>query len=354
MAVFFIELPPHLLIISTLNNQKRSEILIILIDANNLAFRADQTSDLTTKSGKRVGAIYGTLRMIKSYITPTEGAYHNKIIDAAIDEQFIDPDFPYVYKVACAWDGGKSEFRKSLYPDYKGQRERKRLLETEEDKQKYKAFVEQMRVIDDNLPLFGVHSIKVHHFEADDIIYFLSQHVTKNDDQFVIIVSTDKDMLQLVNSHIAVWSPYKEVLYTKENFEKLVGLKKSSFIDYRVLVGDTSDNIKGIKGIGEKTAKQLIGQYKNIDNMLADRKHLIKKVRTAHIFEEQDKIKINRQLMDMQNIPLKKPFKEKVMDNFYNRLNFNGPAVKKLFYKYQFTSLLSDFLQWSIPFRGLE
>lgn len=324
--------------------------MILIIDANNLAFRADQTSDLTAKSGRRIGAIYGTVRMIKSYLTASETIGHQSILSSVWEQQFIKRDDPYFRKVICAWDGGKSAFRKALYPDYKGQRERKRLLESDEEKQHYIDFVNQMRIIDNFLPDFGVHSIKVRHYEADDIIYYLVSHTIEP----IVIVSTDKDMLQLVNSHVAVWSPFKSILYTKNNFKDEVGLRRSSFIDYRVLVGDSSDNIKGIKGIGEKTAKQLIGQYKTIDNMLQDRKHLIKKVRTAHLFDQLDRIELNKKLMDMRNIPFNDSFTDEVKEKYFDDVMFDSSKVKRLFMTYQFTSLLSNFIEWSVPFRGLE
>ncbi len=324
--------------------------MILLIDANNLAFRADQTSDLTTKSGKRVGAIYGTLRMIKSYLTQTDSKHRNDILESVWENEFVKTDEPYFRKAICAWDGGKSAFRKKLYPDYKGQRERRRVAQSDEEKNKYESFVEQMKVIDEMLPNFGVHSIKVRHYEADDIIYYISTSIKEP----AVIVSTDKDMLQLVNSHIAVWSPYKKILYTKANFKEKTGISKSSFIDYRVLIGDSSDNIKGVKGIGEKTARQLIGQYKNIDNIFSDRQHLIKKVRTARIFDEADKIDLNKQLMDMNNIPIDESFKEEVKNKYFDTIGFESKFVKKVFMKYRFTSLLSDFIEWSRPFRGLE
>lgn len=323
--------------------------LILLIDANNLAFRADQTSNLTTKAGIRIGAIYGTLRMIKSYITQTSMSYRNDLMEAIWESQFVHSDNPSFSQVICAWDGGKSQFRKDIYADYKGQRERKRAAQSEEQKQQYEDFVHQMQEIDDLLPLLGVHSIKIRHYEADDVICYICKK-SKNQ---IVIVSTDKDMLQLVNSHVAVWSPYKKELYTQNNFKKLTGLEKSSFIDYRVLVGDSSDNIKGIKGIGEKTAKQLIGQYKTLDRILDDRKHLIKKVRTARIFDQLETIQLNKQLMDMNNIPFDQGFRENLMKCYENVTDFDSYKIKKLFANYQFTSLLSNFINWSEPFKDL-
>lgn len=323
--------------------------MILLLDGNNLCYRADQTHQLTTKQGERVGAIYGTINMIHSYLKPSGGGYNNYIYDA-LEEIGVEENFT---RVVMAFDGGKSKWRKSFYSEYKAQRDRNRAQKTPEEKAARDAFLGQMNTLHEELPNFGVKSLKLRDWEADDLIYT----VTKlSRGERVIVVSTDKDMLQLVSDTVYVWRPSKDKdgkLYTPENFEKLTGVAKESYLDYRLLVGDSSDNIPGITGIGEKTAASLMKEYKSIEGMIPYRALLMKSKVKQRIFTNADILDRNDALMNMERIPMEsvEPY---VKAELVTTESFDEKAVKTFLMKKQFVSILKNMLQLSQAFKQLS
>jgi DNA polymerase I len=313
--------------------------LILILDANNLAYRADQTQHLTTKQGEKVGAVYGVLQMIQSYLKPTGGGYKNIIQDAVKEQTGIEENFS---RIVCAWDGGKSKWRTSFYPDYKAQRQKNRDKKTDEEKADREAFINQMNLLHEILPDFGIKSLKKMGWEADDIIYTLTQVIT---DEKCIIVSTDQDMLQLVSDNVYVWSPFKELLFTPENFKELTGVAKESYLDYRILVGDSSDNIPGINGIGEKKGIGLMTKYKSIKGMIPHRVELSKSKVYVRIFENPDILDRNDALMNMERIPMDVlvPYVSSAME--FDE-EYDSKKVKQFLMKRQFVSILKVLGQW--------
>lgn len=324
----------------------RSNLRLIL-DANNLAYRGNVTNKLTTKQGEQVGAIYGTLQMIQSYLKPTSGRFTNRIYKALEQEGIHGKVFTRV--IAC-WDHGKSQYRKELYPEYKAQREKKRREKTEEEKEDYMEFIRQMNELHDFLPNLGVISLKSKGWEADDLIYVAT---TQNTEDITVIVTTDRDMLQLVDEKVFVWSPFKEKLITPANFVQETGVSKESYLDFRALVGDSSDNIKGVPGIGEKTAKSLILRYGNMDGILKGQTELRKSVRTARIFENLDVIDRNKMLMDLEKAPTDE-IEPYVKTALSMNVSVNDKVVKNFFISKQFISLLTSYLGWIQPFKKLK
>lgn len=317
----------------------------LVLDSNNLCFRANKLQGLTTKQGEPVGAIYGTLNMIQSYLKPSEGGFKNVILDT-LKEEGIEETFTEV--IAC-WDYGKSEYRTQLYDDYKGQRVKQKLKKTPEEQEEYQAFLQQMNTLHKVLPSFGVKSLKKKGWEADDLIYT----ATKLTDEFCIIVSTDRDMLQMVSDRIYVFSPFKEELYTPENFQEKTGVPKEAYLDFRALVGDSSDNIKGVNGIGEKTAQKLINQFKSLDGIKENRQILIQKKRTAEIFKSLDILERNEKLMDLTKVPTDE-IEAYVKTTMSIDAEFEESEVKDFLKEKQFVSFLSKFLPWSKPFKQLN
>lgn len=317
----------------------------LLVDGCNLAFRANKTKHLTTKQGERVGAIFGTLQMLQSYIKPTQPKFKNKIYEA-LKEIGIEETFS---RVIVAWDYGASNFRKAIYPDYKGQRKKKRDNYSEEQKQEYKDLMRQMDELYEFLPSLGVHSIRKKGWEADDLLYVAS----RIDDDICVIVSTDRDLLQAVDERTFIWSPTKEELITPYNFLEKVGVPKTFYMDYRVLVGDPSDNIDGIPGIGDKTAKSLVAKYGGIPNMLRNRETLMKSARTRKIFENLHIIDRNKDIMCLSLIPISEvePF---IKEELAKTIKINDERVKEFFIRKQFASMLRDYIGWTQPFRTLS
>lgn len=320
----------------------------LLIDGNNLAFRANATTDLTTKQGERVSAIYGTLQMIQSYLKPSEGKYANKLLDSL---RIVKGDDELLFNdVLCAWDAGRSKQRMELYPEYKGSRDAKKATQSEEDKAAYKQFIDQMDQLHAALPKFGVRSLKIHKWEGDDLVYVVTQMAQ---DDVNVIVSTDKDMLQMVSEKTYIWSPFKEVLVTPKNFTSVVGVPQNQYMTYRIMVGDTSDNIPGVHGIGDIKAKKLLSQYGDLNGIKAARADLMKSKVTSRIFDNGCALlERNDKLMNLSNVRYDDIIEE-VNDVLNRETKFDAKEVKNFLATKQFVKIMSDFLMWSLMFRML-
>lgn len=331
----------------------------LVIDANNLSYRAHSTQQLTTKSGEPVGAIYGTLQMLQSYLKKSEGKWKNKLFEQL--SETLKGETPNITDVVMCWDGGKSKWRKAYYPEYKAHREAKRAEKTPEEREAYSALLSQMETLHENLPLLGVRSLKYKGWEGDDLIFAVRDLTPK--DEICIIVSTDKDMLQLVDEKTFVWSPFKEILVTPENFFAFTGVSKPSYLTYRVLVGDSSDNIPGIKGIGDKKAKDLIIKYGNIEGIRVNRDSLMKSKVTSRIFDEHHIIDRNVKLMDMRHIPVmgftigdvvEDGITQRVSKDLDEKLEFQSGLFKMFLMSKQFVSIISGYATWTQPFAELN
>lgn len=204
---------------------------LYLVDVSNMFFRAFYAiRHLSNSKGVPTNAVYGFLNMS---------------LKLRREEK---PDY-----VAFCHDTKEPSFRKNLYEQYKANR-----TEMPED------LVPQLEYIDQIPELLGFAQFKKPGFEADDLIGALAKF-GQNNDLDVTIVSGDKDFSQLVNEHVRIYDTMKEFSFTPEEVEKKYGVKPSQFIDYLSLVGDTSDNIPGVKGIGPKGAQKLISEFGTLE-----------------------------------------------------------------------------------------
>ena len=219
---------------------------VILVDGNNLMFRSFYAtlysgSVMTNKEGFPTNALYGFVNMM------------HKIIDEEKPEYIM-----------VAFDIGKT-FRHEKYDYYKGKRD-----ETPDDLKK------QFPVAKKILNAMGIKYFELAGYEADDIIGTFAKKVDENDDFIATIISSDKDLLQLISDDVEVklLKPKDYIRMNKQVFFDTYGLEPIKMIDLKSLMGDASDNIPGVKGIGEKTAIKLLqeyhsldGVYENIDNI---------------------------------------------------------------------------------------
>lgn len=211
---------------------------LIMIDGNNLLFRsyyATAYSGNFMKNSKKfpTNAIYGLVNMI------------NKILD---EEK---PNY-----VIVAFDRGKT-FRHEKYTDYKGGR-----IETPDELKK------QFPVAKEVISAMGLKWYDIDNYEADDIIGTFSTYCD-NENIKGTIISSDKDLLQLINEDVDVklLKSGDSIRYNEETFERDYGIKPINIIDLKALMGDSSDNIPGVKGIGEKGALKLLQEYKTLDGI---------------------------------------------------------------------------------------
>lgn len=161
--------------------------------------------------------------------------------------------------VVCLWDMGSKTFRTELFDQYKGDRP----PPPEE-------LVPQFHIVREVVDAFDIPNIGIENYEADDCIGTIAKQYKH--DYEVTVLSGDHDLLQLVDDHVQVAIMKKGIgnyeLYTKENFYEKVGLHAEQIIDFKGLMGDSSDNYPGVKGIGEKTALKLMREYETVENLL--------------------------------------------------------------------------------------
>ena len=212
---------------------------VILVDGNNLMFRSFYAtlysgSVMTNKEGFPTNALYGFVNMMNKIVTEEKPEY-----------------------IMVAFDIGKT-FRHEKYDYYKGKRD-----ETPDDLKK------QFPIAKKILTAMGIKYFELAGYEADDIIGTFAKKVDENDDFIATIISSDKDLLQLISDAVEVklLKPKDYIRMNKQVFFDTYGLEPIKMIDLKSLMGDASDNIPGVKGIGEKTAIKLLQQYGSLNGV---------------------------------------------------------------------------------------
>jgi len=207
---------------------------LLLIDGNSLANRAYYALPfLSNEEGRPSGAVFGFANLIIKFIESEK------------------PDY-----VVVAFDHARKTFRNEIYSAYKMQR-----------KPAPEELIIQFPVIKEMLNAMGIKYFEQEGIEADDIIGTVSKKFQGQ----TVILSGDRDLFQLIDDKINVWFTKKgvsEVEKVDENrLQELMGIKPYQIIELKALMGDQSDNIPGVKGVGEKTAYSLLGQFESIDNL---------------------------------------------------------------------------------------
>jgi len=212
--------------------------MITLIDGNSLVFRAyyGVHSNLTRSDGMPVGAVYGFFNMVLPILAK-----------AKENDSFV-----------CVFDASRISFRQDIYPQYKANRS-----ETPAD------LITQSELIRIGLHAMGVSVLCIPGVEADDVIATIAtQHC--NNDGGTRIITSDKDLMQLVSDCVFLYDGMKEKeIHEAEVMEKFA-VKPTQVIDVQSLMGDSSDNVPGVPGIGPKKAAELINEFGNLDNLYAN------------------------------------------------------------------------------------
>ena len=282
---------------------------IVLVDGNNLLFRsyyatAYSGNIMRNKDGFPTNGVYGFVNMI------------NKII---AEEK---PEYMMV-----AFDIGKT-FRHEKYADYKGGRNA-----TPED------LKIQFPVAKKILTAMGIKYLECDGYEADDIIGTISMWCEKDDDYEALIVSSDKDLLQLISDETTVkLLKTKDYIWMdKKTFIDTYGFDPIHMIDLKALMGDSSDNIPGVKGIGEKGAIKLVSEYQTLDNIY-DNINNIKGATQTKLIEGHEDAYYSKDLVTIyRNVPLDITFNDLVykkehtneLINIYNDLGFYSLLKKE-------------------------
>ena len=277
---------------------------IILLDGNSLSYRAFYAMPaLQNKSGLYTNSVYGFTLMLERML------------------EDIKPKYALV-----AFDKGKQTFRHKTYQDYKGTRDK-----TPSE------LVEQFGYVRELLDSYGIKYEEHFDYEADDIIGSYAKLAEKAGLE-VIIISGDKDLTQLASDNITIYYTRRGVTevdhYTPEFINEKYGLSPEQIIDMKGLMGDKSDNIPGIAGIGEKTAIRLLAEYKTVENVLDNIDNISGKKLKERLAEGKEDALLSKELATI--------FTEVPVENKLEDLTFseNRSKKKELFEKLEFVSFL--------------
>lgn len=222
--------------------------------------------------------------------------------------------------ILVAFESKEKTFRHRIYSEYKA----KRLAPPEE-------LLHQIPQIQEFLKLRGIESAAVSGFEADDVIAALSRSKQLKHHQ-VLIFSADKDLFQLVRDNVYIYHPRLKKRLDAECIKETFGVLPDQIVDYLSLAGDSSDNIPGVPGIGEKTAKKLIETYGSLEQIMNNIDNLEGKTKEK-IRSGLDLLRTSRQLVDLSDIPdlsaeisigRFEPRTDAKLISFYQRLSFNS------------------------------
>ncbi|MFA6142820.1 MAG: DNA polymerase I [Candidatus Omnitrophota bacterium] len=281
-----------------------SKTRLFLIDGNSFCYRAYYAvRPLSNSKGQPTNAIYGFLTML------------NKIVKEN------KPDM-----LAVAFDMKAPTFRHKKYEEYKAHRK-----PMPDDLVSQISYIKRL-VEANNVPIYELEG-----YEADDVLATIAKKAEVRDIE-TFIVTGDKDALQLVNSHIKVMSTHKEgLVYDAKAVEEAYGVTPEHMIDIMGLMGDATDNIPGVKGIGEKTAVELIGEFGTLENLYKNVDKVKSESRRKMLEENKDIAVMSKELAVLDaNVPIKIDFKE---------LELKAPDDTELFELYkelEFKSLLKE------------
>lgn len=284
----------------------------ILVDGFGLIFRAFYAfirSPLKNSKGEPTSAIYGFCRMLFRVLKD-----HN-------------PDY-----LVIAWESKEETKRHKMYPDYKANRD-----EPPDDLR-----IQIPRIID-LMEKFGFKGISVEGYEADDIIASFASHYKEKEELDVLILSGDKDLMQLFGENIKGLVPQKGIsdilLYSPDEVKEKIGVLPEQITDYIGLVGDSSDNIPGVKGVGQKTAVSLLKDYKSIEELYDHLDQISSK-------SVQKKLKENKENAFLSK-KLAKLYKDIDLEYNLNKYQFNQVDIHSslpLLKQWEMQSLLDEFL----------
>ena len=279
---------------------------IVLVDGNNLIFRSYFATAYTgnvmkNSKGFPTNALYGFINMI------------NKIVE---EEK---PEY-----MAVAFDIGKN-FRKEKYDFYKEGRNK-----TPQE------LIDQMPVARDILKAMGIKYFELEPYEADDIIGTISKMTEEDPDAYTLIVSSDKDLLQLVSdeTEMKLLKQKDYIRYVRSSFKEEYGIEPIRIIDLKGLSGDPSDNIPGVQGVGDKTALKLLQDYESVEGIY---EHIddIKGKLQEKLINDKDNAFMSKEIATIyRDVPL---------NTNYDEMKYVGPnnsELEKIYTELEFYSLL--------------
>ena len=277
----------------------------MLIDGNSIAYRAFFALPLLhNEKGIHTNAIYGFTMMLMKIIEEEKPTH-----------------------MLVAFDAGKTTFRHELYTEYKGGRQK-----TPPE------LSEQFPFLRELLDAYNIRTYELENYEADDIIGTLATQAEKEGFR-VVIISGDRDLTQLTSDRIHVHVTKKGITdmerYTPQHVHEKYGLTPAQIVDLKGLMGDASDHIPGVPGIGEKTALKLLKEYGTVENVLASIEHLSGKKLKENLQTYREQALLSKQLATIhRDVPLTLSLDELAWESY------DSERVAALFQELGFISLM--------------
>lgn len=273
-------------------NARELEIIrnepLYLIDGSSFIFRAYHAlPPLTNPDGVPVNAVLGFTNMLTKLLNDHQA--HN---------------------VAVIFDAARENYRNEIYADYKANRS-----ETPED------LIPQFPLIREAVQAFNLPCIELEGYEADDLIATYAKQASEAG-QEVIIVSSDKDLMQLINDKVSMFDAMKNKTIGRDEVIEKFGLGPEFVIDIQALAGDSVDNVPGVPGIGVKTAAQLLEEFGDLETLLENAHTIKQNKRRENLIEFAEEARLSKKLVRLEDeVPVPLPLDE---------LHINSPDPEKL------------------------
>ena len=282
-----------------------------LIDGSGYIFRAYYAlPPLTRKSdGLPTGAVSGFCSMLYKLLEDTKSA----------DNEDKPTHFAVVF------DAARKNFRNDIYVDYKANRG-----EAPED------LIPQFEYFRKSVEAFNLPSIEMLNYEADDLIATYTDQILKKGAK-VTIVSSDKDFMQLFKKNVRIFDPIKNKILNLDDVKNKFGVEPNMVIDVQALVGDPSDNVPGVPGIGVKTAAELINHYKTLENLLNKVEEIKQNKKRESIILNKEKAILSKKLVTLKHdVPVKNTLES------FRLKNINKEKLYSFLREMEFNRLLSN------------
>ncbi len=293
---------------------------LIIVDVSNFIFRAFfAIRPMNAPDGTPTNAVYGMLSMLQKLLSEHRPTH-----------------------IFLARDTKGGSFRNTLYEEYKANRS-----------EPPEALIPQFALIDELIQKMGLPTFSHENFEADDII---GSAAIQWKDQFdeVLIASGDKDLMQFVGGNVRLLDTMKDKIYKPEDVEEKMGVKPSQIVDYLSIVGDSSDNIPGMKGIGAKGASDLLKEWNTLENIIQNKDKLKgKRVVDAFLHYLDDALLSKKLVTIVTDLDLGHSVEETKYNfspsddliAFLNRLGFKSAITKMMEMRYQENRVAKDHVE---------
>ena len=308
---------------------------LLVIDGLNTFIRVFSAVPALNDDGQHIGGVTGFLRSVAAVV------------------RLIKPT-----RCIIVFDGkGGSRRRKDIYPEYKANRANKTAfnryqefasLEDEQDSMR-----RQFGRVIQYLNCLPVTTLSIDNVEADDIMAYIANEIYTDDKNRVTICSTDRDFLQLVNNRISVWSPIKKKMYTPSVMQEEFGFSSKNYLLYRSFIGDKSDNIPGLKGVGPKSLIKYFPVFSEdreltVEEIVQYANNVDKKYKVhSLVSENKELLELNYKLMQLKEVDINGNAKMLTMNKVQGDIDkMNVLEFKKMFMADKMYTVIKDLDSW--------